>query len=214
MATKRFSGSADTIFQKLSRGLPTDLSLIGSKKREAREWFRRTAQEVTSIDANRFMNRSKQDRRRNDIEVRDIGKMYMFWYDAKLKDELPYWDRLPLIFPLEIYKDGFLGINLHYLSPIARARLMDALYSTMNNEKLDDSTHLQIRYQVLKSASRFRGFQPCIKRYLTNHVRSQFINIRPDEWDMALMMPTERFVKSNKQNVWSQSDKAIRKLKR
>jgi hypothetical protein len=55
--------------------------------------------------------------------------------------QLPYWDRLPLIFPIEIYPDGFLGINLHYLPPMYRAKLMDALYgiltgSTPANQRL------------------------------------------------------------------------------
>jgi hypothetical protein len=27
------------------------------------------------------------------------GNMYMFFYDAKLKDKLPYWDMFPLVLP-------------------------------------------------------------------------------------------------------------------
>lgn len=175
----------------------------------AREWFRTAAQEVRQVDAVRAMNRASQARRVTTIGPQRIGQMFMFWYDAKLKDELPYWDRLPLVFPIEIYKDGFLGINLHYLPPMLRARLMDALYTTMNNKRYDATTRLRITYSILKSAAKYRGFKPCVKRYLSSHVRSAFITIEPTEWDMALMLPTERFVKARKQTVHNDSTQSL-----
>ena len=64
-----------------------------------------------------------------------IGKMYMFYYDAKTKDKLPYWDRFPLIFVLDVRPDRFWGVNLHYLPPLYRAKLMNALYKIQNNGK-------------------------------------------------------------------------------
>jgi hypothetical protein len=58
-----------------------------------------------------------------------------------------------------MYADGFLGINLHYISPLLRAKLMDALYSTINNKNYNDTTSLQISYDILKSAAQFRLFK-------------------------------------------------------
>ena len=46
-----------------------------------------------------------------------IGNMYMFRYEPKLKESLPYYDRFPIVFPIEPYSDGFLGLNFHYLYP-------------------------------------------------------------------------------------------------
>src|SRR4051812_41636100 len=43
------------------------------------------------------------------------GEMIFFMYDAKWKDKLPFFDRFPLIFPVEMYPNGFAGMNLHYL---------------------------------------------------------------------------------------------------
>lgn len=205
----RITASLDFIFQKIAQGLPPGLESPKMRKR-ARDWFRKAASEVTSIDAVRAMNRADSDRRINVVTKDNIGQMMMFWYDAKLKEELPYWDRLPLIFPIEIYKDGFLGINLHYLPARYRAQLMDALYTTMNNRKYDSDTRLRISYSILKSAAKFRAFRPCVKRYLSNHIRSQFVTIQPTEWDLALMLPTERFQKKRKQTVWSESVQKIR----
>ena len=43
------------------------------------------------------------------------GNMYMFFYDAKLKDKLPYWDAFPLVLPFRKVPGGFFGLNLHYI---------------------------------------------------------------------------------------------------
>lgn len=206
----RITASLDFIFQKVASGKPTGVDLTNPKKRkEAREWYRNAATAVTSVDAARMMRRASRERTVNRVGQEQIGQMMMFWYDAKLKDELPYWDRLPLIFPIEIYKDGFLGINLHYLPLEWRARLMNALYSTMTDSKYDKHTRLRVSYSILKGAARFRGFKPCVKRYLSSHVVSPFVTIDPQEWDMALMLPTERFQKKRKQTVWAESVKGL-----
>jgi len=100
-----------------------------------------------------------------------IGRMYLFHYDPKTKDQLPYYDRFPLIFPFQRVDGGFYGINLHYLPHILRARLMDRLLDLANNKVYDDTTKLKISYQILSSSSKFKYFEPCVKHYLNSHVK-------------------------------------------
>jgi hypothetical protein len=69
----------------------------------------------------------------NTIDEKSIGKMYTFFYDPKHKETLPYYDLFPLIFVVGPAAGGFLGINLHYLPPVLRAKLMDSLYQILNN---------------------------------------------------------------------------------
>jgi hypothetical protein len=129
----------------------------------------------------------------------------MFFYDPKGKATLPYYDIFPMIFPIGFQEGGFLGINLHYLPPYYRAKLMDALYSTANNNKYDESTKLKISYEMLNSASKFGAFAPCVKRYLWDHVQSKFLYVEPTNWDTALMLPLERFQKATKTKVFNDS---------
>jgi hypothetical protein len=118
----------------------------------------------------------------------------MFFYDAKHKDTLPFFDQFPLIFMIQMYDDGFLGLNLHYLPPVSRAQLMNALYEIANNQKYDKSMKLMISYKILKaSATQFAGFENCIKRYLFGHVRSSFHYVNPIDWDKALMLPLQKW---------------------
>jgi hypothetical protein len=170
---------------------------------DARNWFRTTAQSVTSVNNDRLMT-DKQNIKPS-LVVNDIGKMYMFFYDPKHKDTLPFYDRFPLIFPVDFTRGGFYGINLHYLSPVLRAKLMDNLYTTANNDKYNDTTKLKISYQMLKNASKFKYFEPCFKMYLWDHVQGNFLNVQPQNWDTALMLPTEQFKKATKEQVWKDS---------
>ena len=195
------------IFQKLAqqgstKGIQQDNTL------DARNWFRNAAKQVTRVNDKQIMR--EKDRLTNRMTRYSIGRMFMFYYDAKNKDTLPFWDRFPLVFPIELYGDGFLGINLHYLPPLLRAKLMNSLYLTINNKNYDDTTKLRITYNILKGASRFKYFEPCIKKYLFSHVRSRYFYVAPNEWDMALMLPTERFVGASKRQVYTNSVQKIR----
>ena len=48
------------------------------------------------------------DKHRNQLMP---GYMDAFYYDPKHKATLPYYDKFPLIFPLSVGKDFFIGIN-------------------------------------------------------------------------------------------------------
>ena len=171
---------------------------------DARTWFRNQAKK-TKISPEKIHAESRTSFTKN-VE---IGKMYMFFYDPKHKKTLPYYDKFPLIFPFDNAKGGFMGINLHYLPPKLRAILMDNLYGLLSDKKYNETTKLKLSYDVLKGASRFKWFQPCIKHYLSAHVRSRFIEVDVSEWDMALMMPLQKFVGASTSKVWSDSRNAV-----
>ena len=138
-----------------------------------------------------------------------IGRMYFYFYDPKTKDTLPYYDKFPLVIPIEHYPDGFLGLNLHYISPKQRIILLDKLSSILTDHNYDERTRLRISYAYLAKASTMFEATPCIKRYLFTHVQSRFLEITADEWDIAVMLPVESFAKANKQKVWSDSRKKM-----
>lgn len=124
-----------------------------------------------------------------------IGKMYLFHYDPKYKDVLPVYDRFPLVIPMEMYSDGFLGMNIHYLDPYSRLVLLDRLHDFINNDKYDDTTKFKLSYDLLQTSKRYRGLmQTCVKRYLLSHIMSSVIYIEPDNWETAIFLPTEKMV--------------------
>jgi len=136
-----------------------------------------------------------------------IGKMYFYFYDPKTKDTMPYYDRFPLVIPIERYNDGFLGLNLHYIHPKNRMVLLDKLSDTTSNDTYDENTKLKINYRYLAAASRVFEATPCIKRYLFTQIESRFLEITADEWDIAAMLPVESFVGASTSKVYADSRK-------
>ena len=178
---------------------------IPARTQQSRDWFRTTARK-TSVTAETLI-RSERTRYKNRVSM---GKMYLFNYDPKHKATLPYYDRYPLIFPVQPADGGFYGINMHYLPHVLRARLMDALYSLSRDKRYDEKTRLKLSYSILNGAAKYKAFKPTFKRYLTNHVRSRFIEITSSEWDIALMMPLQKFAKASASEVWRDSRKTAK----
>jgi hypothetical protein len=124
-----------------------------------------------------------------------IGKMYFFHYDAKYKDTLPVWDKFPLVIPMDITSDGFMGLNLHYLDPYSRLLLLDRLQDFISNDKYDDTTRFKLSYDLLSQSKRYNTLiSNCVKRYLLSHIMSPLIYIEPDNWETAIFLPTEKMV--------------------
>ncbi len=165
-------------------------------QQDAANWYRNAAMNINkkAVSQEKIMASAEPFKMFKEIQGPAVGKMFMFVYDAKHKRTLPFYDKFPLVFPLTFYVDGFLGLNLHYLPPMARAGLMNALYDIANNNKYNATMKLNISYDILKQAAgRFAGFEMCVKRYLFSHVKSGFHYVNPADWDKALMLPMQKW---------------------
>lgn len=169
------------------------------------QWFREKLKEMSAITPQKLLKDDK-------FKIRNAplpGRMFHFLYDPKGKKTLPYYDRFPLIFLVEKAEGGFYGLNLHYLPPKHRAIFFDNLTKFTNNKKYDETTRLRMGYELLKGATKLAMYKPCFKHYLTNHVKSNIVEIPASEWEAALFLPTESFKKKTKDQVWSESRKMI-----
>ena len=175
---------------------------IPARTKESMDWFRN---KVRSIKVSRQgmigegPTRSRQT----------YGSMFQFQYDPKMKGELPYYDRFPLCIPVQKAPKGFHGLNLHYLHPRIRAQFLDALFDLVNNQKFDKTTRIRMSYNLVKSSSKLKWFKPCFKHYLSGHIQSKLLLIEPQDWEIAIFLPTESFRKVAKASVWTQSRKQV-----
>ena len=118
------------------------------------------------------------------------GHLYMFEYKASMK-YLPYYDRFPLVYVIKSEKNHFWGANLHYLRPKKRI--------------LATSKLMQGRIDFPKS---------CFHKYIQQHVQGLMIDLAATEWDTAILLPTEDFVKDTNrlqipiqaEDVWDDTD--------
>lgn len=163
----------------------------------ALNWYTTKIRKVTDIAG---LKSSDKYSMMNRVDPRNTGQMFLYYYEAKHKDTLPYWDRFPLVFPIKFYNNGFLGINLHYLPTVTRRKFMDVLFERATAVGKTDQ-HLKVTYDILNTTAKLSAFKPCVKRYLYSHVASQFYQVKPEEWYNALLMPTERFATKTKGSI-------------
>ena len=172
----------------------------GEKK--SLSWYRSAVkQEASSYrkNFNKYILDERKDRAgaakeqdRNELRRHTVaGHLYMFEYKAKMK-WLPYYDRFPLVYVIKAAgKDEFWGANLHYMSP--KKRLI-ATKKLMNG-----------RIDIPKR---------CFHKYLTAHVDGLFLDLAASEWDTAILLPTEDYVRDlngmvfpiDKKIVWEETD--------
>lgn len=153
------------------------------------------------ITPNKLVNNSPSQNKAQIIP----GNLYLYAYDPKHKKTLPYYDRFPLVFPFRKTPNGFIGLNMHYLAYPIRIKLLDRLQQFRNNDKMDGTTKLKLSWATIDGVSRFSMAKPCVKEYLLDHVRSQFVKINSKDWGTAMLMPVERFVGSTKEQIWRDS---------
>tara|TARA_A100001011_G_scaffold173722_1_gene182417 strand:+ start:4513 stop:5070 length:558 start_codon:yes stop_codon:yes gene_type:complete len=164
------------------------------------DWFRDKIKEFGQPGAMDLIRDGKQK------NTPFFGRLNMFFYDPKLKKTLPYYDRFPLVLPLERYSDGFLGINFHYLPINLRIRLLDRMVDFSNNTEFDESTTLDVDYTGVKG---IRLVKPTLKRYLSGRVKTNFRRIDADEFTVATLLPVQRFSKASEAEVYRDSRKML-----
>ena len=184
------------------------ISNIKAKSKKAIEWFKKIVKDTQRSAFPATTGRKEIMTDRN-IGIRSgkpiIGKMYLFQYSAKWKDILPYWDMWPLIFPFDYAKDGFYGINLHYLAPNHRTALMIRLIKAQGGGgDMNENFKLKLSYDII---TKYKPALPCIKRYLFSHVQGKGLyGISGEDWSYAAALPLQKFQKESAKYVWQQSD--------
>jgi len=143
---------------------------ITPRTQQSIDWFRKKARDMFRgrVVSNRkdILEDDLLTLKRRPQTKGPVGGMYMFFYDPKYKKELPYYDGFPLIIMMGPAPGGFYGLNLHYLPPTVRARLLDVLLGNSNKG-------IPQKYVA-----------PAMKRYLFKHVKSRFALVDKPEWKL------------------------------
>jgi len=178
-----------------SKYIQSVLDAAGGRPKST-QWFRDKIKEFGTPSSSDLIRDGKRTSKPT------FGILNMFVYDPKLKEKLPYYDTFPLVLPIEEYSNGFLGINMHYLSMPIRIRLLDRLVDYSNNDKFDKSTKLRVDYSRLKKIDLIK---PCLKRYLASNVKTEFRKVEADEFMVATLLPVQRFKKQSDSHVFAKS---------
>lgn len=208
-----------SIFDQI-RALPK--TQLVPKTQEAINWYNKTIKSLGGTPRRELiLTDTSKDRKIRKSPI--YGKMFLFFYDAKTKEDLKYFDRFPIVIPIEPYvtpqgNKGFIGLNLHYLPHVPRMIFLDKLYQMLSNEKKNSTTKFLLSYEKL---SKFKEFKVCLKIYLTkpNHIKSNMLELSYQDWVTVSLLPTELFVtyknkgngrRYSKDKVWADSRSKIK----
>ena len=193
-ATKADAGYT-TLFEKITE-------MTGGKK-QSYTWYKNAVKKAASDykkDPGKIVRQERTDHKGNEEEPDEnllrryavSGHLYMFEYKAKMK-WLPYYDEFPLVYVMRATPDEFWGANLHYMSPKKRILVIKKL--------------MEGRIDIPKK---------CFHKYLTSQVDGHMLDLAAAEWDTAILLPVENFVRNvkgsmgkfpyTKELVWDETD--------
>ncbi|HIK68064.1 MAG TPA: hypothetical protein EYF95_08860 [Flavobacteriales bacterium] len=175
---------------------------LTARTKESKAWFKKKIKDMGTVNKKALMKDGATEVTTNPLP----GQMIMYFYNPKHRKTLPYYDRFPMTIIIQPAPGGFHGLNLHYLSPGVRARFLDDLMDTAP-KNITDKTRLKITYDKLNATKKYKEFAPCFKHYLGSHIKSQMARVPMTEWEMAVFLPTESFVKVRAETVWRYSRK-------
>lgn len=176
------------------------LERSGGNERSVR-WFRNQIRELGTPAPRQLISEGK-------VRATPLfGKMNFYLYDPKYKAQLPYYDRFPLIMPIEIAEGGFIGLNFHYLSIPMRVKLLNVISQYASDDNMNENTKIRLTWNRIK---RNPLVKPTVKRYLFDHVKSPFRVIDADEMMTAVLLPVQKFVKASEGKVYSDSRRISR----
>ena len=192
--TKETTGYT-TLFEKVTQ-------LTGGQK-QSFNWYKNAVKKSAmdyKKDPSKIIRDEKIDNRGKEEETDEnilrayavSGHLYMFEYKAKTK-WLPYYDTFPLVYVMRASPDEFWGVNLHYMAPKKRIMVIKKL--------------MEGRIDVPKR---------CFHKYLTSQVDGMMLDLAAAEWDTAILLPIENFVRNvkgsagrfpyTKELVWEETD--------
>ena len=189
----------DTIFKQLrDEAKGRELSV---------QWYRSKIRALAPrISANRMIKQGKTTLTPN------YGLMNLFWYKPLHASKLSYYDIFPLVIPFKYHRNGFTGINFHYLSVPMRVALLERLQGFEEEAelyRLDEFGNEREKDVLAFQWSEIigmRGLKKTIHRYLAKYVYSNFLKIGLDDMIVASLLPVERFYTGD---LWSDMQQRV-----
>lgn len=161
-----------TIFEQLNEK--------SGRETQSRTWYRNEIFKNYQQDPSKLIRDDQFDEADNQLKrdnnvVRSFPKLFslMFYqYKAKTKRDLPFYDKYPLTFVLDIQPKYFFGVNLHYYSPEERLGIVSGL-----------------------AKNKIPKFQKGAHKYLYSELRSPLLDLAEQEWQTICLVPVEEFVR-------------------
>lgn len=144
---------------------------------QPRRWYREQVFQkspkkiITDERSDQIGDELQRDRNLTTTFPRLFNLMF-YEYKAKWRRDLPFYDKYPLAFVLEMDEKSFFAVNLHYYSPEERMGIAASL-----------------------AEDKIPKFRKGAHKYLLSEVRSPYLILAQQEWQTMSLLPVEEFVR-------------------
>lgn len=141
------------------------------------------------------------------------GKCFGFLYDPKFHKQLDFYDNFPIIICLgHLENDNAFGINLSYIPPKVRAKVMDKItkifrtrYISRNQQMIEKGMYssqsiIPFTYDVAKKILAGSGFEFALRSYIYDRIHMRPLVISYEDWWKPLVF-TSKFIKKLNKNA-------------
>lgn len=154
-----------------------------AKGNPSREWYRTQVFAAKTIqyenDPTKLIRQEQQDDADNTLSrdkntMRVFPKLFslmLYSYKAKYREELPFYDKYPLAFVLDVNPKSFFAVNLHYYTPSQRIGIVQSL-----------------------AKNKIPRFEKGAHKYLLSEVKTPYLDLAEQEWETICVLPLEEFV--------------------
>jgi hypothetical protein len=179
------------------------------KELTAVQWFRKSLADI----------RKKKNGKPTDYEplLKDNGRtvlrrlrgqVLLFRYrpDSKTK----FYDRFPIIIVLEVTGSQIIGLNLHYVPPVDRIKLIMLMNSLLYNQKETNLQKTRLKIFSLLSKKIFAKYiGAAVNRYTIKNIAGKPKLTTPEEWSYLAFLPVFKGISPSK--LYSEVSKEVRK---
>lgn len=221
--------------------------LSENKIKSAFDWFKKKVVDLFSKKTPPPPKDMPKNKTMDILSVKDITdkmhfmNMYVIGYpDPLWKDELAYYDALPLFFPIDIvgpsHGNGakIRGLNIHYLEPEPRKVLIQNIFEIVNNGMIrlgynpDIDGYDKLAYaQLTKFIGKYinqiylgvlgdsgtKKIRLCYRSYFLNRIPTKIKRIKTSEMLNAIDLIGPSFQKMSSSNVYKDINELYNKYK-
>lgn len=167
----------------IKKEIQVAIKMAGSKaeaRKEANTWFNKSLKNFLDKSVVKKPNRFTP------------GKLYVFRYDTpKYENELPWWDRNPVVLALDPVNGNDCGINLNLLPVAVKETLLDEVHTRLQGQIKTAITRgggnagsqrgLRLSYAGAKTFLDRFGFGFAVRQYIPSLKRKQAV-ITYENW--------------------------------
>jgi len=172
------------------------------QRSEAKQWL------ISIVD--NF--KEQDDKNALDTKIFWAGTFYVFQYYPKLYEQgkLQWYDAFPLILVLDNDRNGFLGINFHYILPQYRMMVIRKLMLTYPKKFIENKPMLPMNYNLFKQKNKniWRWIEPAIKRYLWKQILGyrglKVLRVNNDQIVNSIFYTTPEWVGTSESKVFTE----------